>query len=89
MENNMKEFIVEITATDYCGFAETYTVMAEDDCQAEDKAIDDHLEDFLHAMDLVPVSDGSGGYIESCDYDEWEEDPDSVETTTIAAHVRN
>jgi len=85
----MKEFLVEIVATDYCGFSETYAVMAEDEWHAEDKVMEDHLQDFLDAMGLISVPNGDGGYVELCDYDEWEEDPDSVETTTIAAHIRN
>jgi hypothetical protein len=85
----MKEFIVEIAATDYCGFSETYLVQAENATCAEDKAMEEHLEDFIDQMGLVAVDNGDGGYVEMCDSDEWEEDPDSVETTTIAAHVRD
>lgn len=85
----MKEYVVEITATDYCGFSETYLVLADNETCAEDNAIDEHLEDFIDQMGLVPVDDGNGGFVEMEDSDKWEEDPDSVETTTIAAHVRN
>lgn len=85
----LKEFTVEITATDYCGFSATYSVMAQDEDDAEDEALEEYLEDFISLKDLVPVDDGNGGFVESCDYADWVEDPDSVETTTMSAHVVN
>jgi hypothetical protein len=87
MERNMKEFTVRIMATDYCGFEEDYVVMAADEDHAEEIAMEKHLDDFIDAMDLTSVDNGDMGYVESSDAEDWEADPDSVETTTIHASI--
>jgi hypothetical protein len=79
----MKNYLVEIYAIEWCGFFETYEVLAEGEDDAEDKALEIHLEDFVDMYDLILTEHG---YLESDDIEEdgsYEEE----ECTTIGTKV--
>ena len=80
----MKEFLVEIYTVDFCGFSDVYTVMAEDEDDAGDLALEEYSQDFADRYDLQAV--GFGEYAESCDIDE-DGNYDEDETTTLSTRI--
>jgi hypothetical protein len=74
------KYIVTVSATDWCGYDETFTVEADNEDQAAELA----EQEFIQHWDLVQDSE-SGNYGELCELDdegEWE-DPDGLTGITI------
>lgn len=82
---SMKTFTVEIYAVDWCEFSEHYQIEAEDETCAEDKAMEDHEENFAGMHGLLMTDHG---YIESEDIDE-EGNYDEGDCTALMACVRD
>lgn len=76
----MKKFTVEI----YCGYSDYYEVMAEDENEAEDKALELYEQDFVDMYDLQLTEQG---YTESDNIDDDGELIDEDDVTTIGARV--
>lgn len=74
----MEKFTVEIYAIEWCGFSEYYEVIAEDESDAEDIAIEKHLEDFVDMYGLLHCEDGK--YLEDEDDDD---EPTDIAARTI------
>jgi len=79
----MRSYIVEIYTVDWCGFFEGYEVMAEDEDEAEEKALELYEESFVDMYDLILTSEG---YIESDDIDE-DGKYDEDDCTTLGSKV--
>ena len=80
----MAKFTVDIYAVDWCGFSHYYEVEAENEDDAEDKALELYEQDFVDMFCLLLTEDG---YIESDDYDSETEEYDEDDCSTLGTRI--
>tara|TARA_Y100001973_G_C4911740_1_gene192185 strand:- start:41 stop:298 length:258 start_codon:yes stop_codon:yes gene_type:complete len=54
----MKEFVVKMFCIDFCGYEQYYKVLAEDENDAEDKVLENYLNEFLDEYGLEQIAPG-------------------------------
>lgn len=79
----MKTFEIEVETIDWCGYKETFTVTAE----SEEAAIEKATEEFCDLYSLLPVGDGEYADTDTLDEDgEPTEDTTSINATVIMSY---
>jgi len=75
----MAIFKVRAWAVDWCGYEDIFTIEAEN----EDEALEKAIYELAELYDLI--SDGEGNYVDLHDSDSWDEDGELLETADVTA----